>query len=188
MTKSLECTNRQRLIRLGIHTVWVVALSVSLSLSFAGLTRAEEPLLTIEKAVWTDGVRDCQYGSIYADSAPVGPLFLWMSVRGKDGALKKLQEAGKLPIYHKWYLHTITGISSEGVTDMIDRIPIPAGKQELIEKLQSEISLRAFFNWRTWSMKENARRGNWVVKVVYADNTPVKCAGNKDCEYKITIK
>ena len=188
MTKSLECTNRQRLIRLGIHTVWVVALSVSLNLSFAGLTRAEEPLLTIEKAVWTDGVSNRQYRSIYTDSAPVGPLFLWMSVRGKDGALKKLKEAGKLPIYHKWYRCTITGISSEGVTDMIDRIPIPAGKQELIEELQREISLRAFFNWRTWSMKENARRGNWVVKVVYTDNTPVKCSGNKDCEYKITIK
>jgi hypothetical protein len=71
---------------------------------------------------------------------------------------------------------------------MIDRIPIAAGKQELIKELRSEISLRSFFNWRTWSMKENARRGNWVVKVVYADNTPVKCAENKDCEYKITIK
>ncbi len=188
MTKSLEYTNRQRSIRLGIHAVWVVALSVSLNLSFAGFTRAEEPLLTIEKAVWTDGVSHRQYGSIYTDSAPVGPLFLWMSVRGKVGALKELQEAGKLPIYHKWYLYTITGISGEGATDMIDRIQIPAGNQKLIDKLKSEISLRAFFNWRTWSMKDNARRGNWVVKVVYADNTPVKCAGNKDCEYMITIK
>jgi len=92
MTKLLECTNRQRLIRFGIHTVWVVALSVSLNLSFAGLTRAEEPLLTIEKAVWTDGVSDRQHGSVYTDSAPAGPLFLWMSIRGKDGALKKLKE------------------------------------------------------------------------------------------------
>jgi hypothetical protein len=92
MTKSLECTNRQRLIRLGIHAVWVVAFNVSLNLSFSGLTRAEEPPLTIEKTVWTNGVSNRQHGSVYTDSAPVGPLFLWMSVRGKDGALKKLQE------------------------------------------------------------------------------------------------
>jgi hypothetical protein len=188
MTKPLGCTNRQRLIRLGIHAAWVTALSVSLNLGFAGLTRAEEPLLTIEKAVWTDEVTDYQHGFVYTDSAPVGPLFLWMSVRGKGGALKKLQEAGKLPIYHKWYHHTIAGISSEGVTDTIDRIPIQTGKQEFIEELRGEISLRGFFNWRTWSMKENARRGNWAVKLVYADNTPVKCTGNKGCEYKITIK
>ena len=188
MTRSLECTDRQRLIRLGIHALWVAALSVSLNLGPAGLSRAEEPLLTIEKAFWTDGVSDCQHGYVYTDSAPLGPLWLWMSVRGKEGALKKLQEAGKLPIYHKWYRHTITGISPEGVTEMIDKIPIPAGKPEVIEELRNEISLRTFFNWRTWSMKENARRGDWVVKVVYADNTPVKCDGNKDCEYKIRIK
>ena len=188
MMKLLECMNRQRLIRFGFNTVWAVALSVLLNVSFAGSAGAEEPLLTVEKAVWTDGVSGRQYGSVYTDTAPAGPLFLWMSVRGKDEALKKLKEAGKLPIYHKWYIHTISGTSSEGVTDMIDKIPVPAGRQELVEKLRSEISLREFFNWRTWSMKENARRGNWVVKVVYADNTPVKCAEDKDCVYKITIK
>jgi hypothetical protein len=163
-------------------------LSISLNAGFAGLTRAEETLLTVEKAVWTDRVSDRQHGSVYTDSAPAGPLILWMSIRGKDEALKKLNMAGKLPIYHKWYLHTISGTSSEGVTDMIDKIPIPAGKRELIEKLRNEITLQAFFNWRTWSMKENARRGNWVVRVVYADNTPVKCNGDQDCVYRITIK
>ena len=188
MIKSEECTNRQGLIRFGIHAFWALALSVSLSLGFAGLASAEEPLLSIEKAVWTDGVSDRQHRSVYSDSAPAGPLFLWMSIRGKDGALIKLKQAGKLPIYHKWYRHTTAGISSEGVTEMIDKIPVPAGKRELIKKLQNEISLRAFFTWRTWSMKEKARRGNWVVKVVYADNTPVMCAGNKACVYKIMIK
>jgi hypothetical protein len=176
------------LIRLGIHAVWIVALALSLNAGFAAFTWAEEPLLTVEKAVWTDGVSDRQHGSVYTDSAPTGPLILWMSIRGKDEALKKLKEAGKLPIYHKWYLHTISGTSGEGVTDMIDKIPIPAGREELMGKLRREISLRAFFNWRTWSMKENARRGNWVVRVVYADNTPVKCDGDEDCVYRITIR
>lgn len=176
------------MIRLGIYAVWIAALSVSLIFSLTGVSRSEEPLLTIEKAVFTDVVSDRQHGTVYTGSAPVGPLWLWMIVRGKEGALKKLEEAGKLPIYHKWYRYTIIGISAEGVTEMIDKIPIPAGKMELIEDLRNEISLRTSFTWRTWSMKENARRGDWVVKVVYADNTPVTCDGNEDCEYKITIK
>lgn len=129
-----------------------------------------------------------QHGTVYTNSVPVGPFWLWMTVRGKEGALKKLEETGKLPISHMWLRYSIAGPSAEGVTDMIDMISVPAEKVKVINDLRNEISLRAFFTWRTWSMKENAQHGDWVIKVVYADSTPVICDGNKGCEYKITIK
>lgn len=149
---------------------------------------AEEARLTVEEAVWTSGINEQNHGAAYSQTAPVGPLYLWMKVKGSNWALQRLQEAGKLPIYHQWFRHSIIGVSAEGVTTMIDNIMIPAGDPALAGQLETEISSRGFFDWRTWSMKDHIRQGKWVVKVVYADGTPVLCEGNKACEYAISVR
>jgi len=154
----------------------------------ADLVRADEARLTVEKAVWTDGVEARSHGVVYSNTAPVAPLYLWMKVTGSEWALQRLQEAGKLPIYHQWFRYSVIGASSEGVTEMIDNIKIPAGSRNLVGALESEINHRGFFDWTTWSMKENIRRGKWVVKVVYADGSAVLCEGDKACQYEILVR
>lgn len=174
--------------------ILIVPLIIFLSVSTAQITGAVEPLITVENAVWTNAVNGLQYQDVYTETAPIGSLFLWMNIHGRSEALKKLEEAGKLPIYHKWSRMTICGADKLGSQpllnelSLIDTIPIPAGKNELLEELQNEISKNSYFNWRTWSMKENARSGKWIVEVVYADHSPVKCPGNTDCVYEITIE
>jgi hypothetical protein len=154
----------------------------------AGVVRADDARLTVEKAVWTNGVEARSHGAVYSNAAPVAPLYLWMKVTGSEWALQRLQEAGKLPIYHQWFRYSVIGASSEGVTEMIDNIKIPAGSQSLVGALETELSRRGFFDWTTWSMKENIRRGKWVVKVVYADGSPVMCEGEKACQYEILVR
>jgi len=152
------------------------------------LVLAEEARLTVEEAVWTNVINDRDHGAAYDHIAPVAPLYLWMKVKGSNWALHRLQEAGKLPIYHQWFRHSIIGVSAEGVTKMIDNIMITAGDPALAGQLETEISSRGFFDWRTWSMKEHIREGDWFVKVVYADGTPVLCEGDKACEYAISVE
>lgn len=194
MKNLLECINQHPFNRYFNYIILVVFLIIFLSVIKPRFTKAEEPLIIVENAVWTNAIEDLQYKNAYTDTAPTGSLFLWMNIHGKSDALKKLNEAGKLPIFHKWSRKTICG--TEGINklslldklSLIDNIPIPAGKKELLEELQNEISMKKYFNWRTWSMKKNAKAGKWIVKVVYSDNSPVKCPGNKDCVYEITIK
>jgi hypothetical protein len=149
---------------------------------------AEEARLTVAEAVWTSGIDERDHGAVYDRTAPVGPLYLWMKVKGSNWALQSLQEAGKLPIYHQWFRHSIIGVSAEGVTTMIDNIRIPAGDPSLADQLETEISNRGFFDWRTWSMKDHIKQGKWVVKVVYADGTAVLCEGDQACEYAISVR
>ncbi len=151
-------------------------------------TQADEARIKVEEAVWTNAIEDRKHGVVYERTAPIAPLYLWMKIKGSSWALQSLQKAGKLPIYHQWFRYSIIGATAEGITQMIDNIKIPAGKHELVDKLETEIDSRGFFDWRTWSMKENIRQGKWVVKVVYADGTDVLCEGDKACKYTISIK
>ena len=34
---------------------------------------------------------------------------------------------------------------------------------------------RGYFDWRTWSVKANLRRGTYHVEVLHQDGTPVSC-------------
>jgi len=147
-----------------------------------------DDLIEIASYKWTDQVTaDRQYGRTFTDTAPVAPLNLWMLVKASPGALKALAERGKLPIYHQWFRLTIAGTSPEGVTEMIDSIPLDAGRGDVLAQLSLEVQHRGFFDWRTWSRKDNIRAGTWLVRIKYADNTPLRCGG-QDCEFRITVK
>ena len=154
---------------------------------FSNTAIAEECRLEVVEAVWTDGIADQNPGLVYHNTAQVGPLYLWMRVKGSKWALQRLQNAGKLPIHHQWFRHTIIGVDPEGITQMIETIKVSAGDSELSDKLQTEIEHHGYFDWRTWSMKENIRSGKWVVKVFYDDGSAVLCADGRACEYKISV-
>ncbi len=168
-----------------------VAIALVLSLAASPIARADEDLIEIVQTVWTDRVEPNtrQFGLKIEGSTPPRTLYLWMQVKGKKGALDRLETDGKLPIRHKWFRETLTSINPEGVMQVVDNIPVPAARIELLDKLRSEVAIRKHFDWRTWSKKDNIRRGRWRVTVVYADNSPVACgAGQKPCEFFIEVR
>lgn len=166
----------------------VVAAIMSATPRFAG---AAEDLVEIVRAVWTDRVDPDtrQFGVEYDSAAPKKSLYLWMHVKGNRRALARLEADGKLPIRHKWFRHTLTSISPEGVMQVVDNIPVPTARIEVLGKLKTEVAERSYFDWRTWSKKDNIHRGQWRVTVVYANNTPVTCGENREpCEFFIEVR
>lgn len=161
------------------------------------------PVITIEEAVWTNGVnRETRaYQERYDEIAPIAPLYLWMRISGKDEALEWLKSGEKLPIRHKWYHVIGTSIISEGSETPAstaantlssnerptDQIELTIGYKAQINALGGELQGKGMFDWRTWSMKQNISSGIWIVQVVYADNSPVLC-GTEPCEYSIEVQ
>lgn len=167
--------------------VLAVGLAVASRLMGPGPAAADD-LIEIASHEWTDQVtEDRQHGRAFTETAPVAPLNLWMLVKASPGALKALAERGKLPIFHQWFRLAIAGTSAEGATEMIDSIALDAGRPDLLRQLGLEVERRGFFDWRTWSRKDNIRAGTWLVRIKYADNTPVRCGG-QPCEFRITVK
>jgi len=151
------------------------------------------PLIEVAGVAWAREInRDSkQPVATISQAAPGQRLVLWMAVQGSDAALNQLAASGKLPLRHKWFRETISGISPEGVAQPVDEIEIPVARAGLVAKLRQEVRSLGHFNWRTWSFKEKPGRGNWRVAVFYSDNTPVLCStpeGHQPCEYAIEVR
>jgi hypothetical protein len=149
----------------------------------------ENSLITITKAAWTSGVDNMKNPKeIYKESvSDVQRLYLWMRIRGKEKALEVLDSEGKLPIQHLWIYSTGMSQVNAGSLRPTDAIDLTVGKKDKIDKLRSEVNERGFFDWRTWSMKKNITKGWWLVKILYADGSPVLC-DNKPCTYAIEVQ
>ena len=151
---------------------------------------AESQLVEVVQAVWTGGVnRETKdHTGVLSSSVKPQPLYLWMRIRGGAEALDRLESDGLLPIRHKWYRKTIASIDAEGVLAVTDEIDVPAAKKAAVARLRNSVEQQNYFLWRTWSMKQNAGRGEWRVRLVYADDSPVMCKGGDPCEYTIKVK
>ncbi len=168
----------------------VVAMLAPVLLPAQG-AQARDPVLVVVAGAFTDEVNPetREIANEYVSHAPERPLCLWMKVKGEQWALDRLREMGKLPIYHKWFRETYFSYQAEGSQLMIDEIPLDVGREDLIGKLGLELHHRGFFDWRTWSRKENICKGKWLVRVVYRDNTPVVCQDTgRKCEFHITVE
>lgn len=164
--------------------------SVLLALG-CGLPQAqadELPLIEIAEARWTQAVDSASRQPVNDLSSAVArrPLVLWMRLRAGDAALRRLEDAGRLPILHRWFRESFAGVQAEGV-EMTDSIPLSAGNTSVLAALRHEVRERGHFDWRTWSYKARPGPGRWSVAVVYADRTPVLCDG-KPCRFSITVK
>jgi len=151
--------------------------------------RSEESLLTISEAVWTSGIDNMKNPKqIYEETTSgVHQLYLWMRIRGQERALEVLDSQGKLPIQHLWIYSTGISQVDAGSPKPIDAIDLTVGKKDKLSKLRLEVKKRGFFDWRTWSMKKNITKGGWLVKLLYADGSPVLC-DDKPCEYAIEVQ
>jgi len=151
------------------------------------------PLIEVAGVAWAREInRDSKRPvATISQAAPGQRLVLWMAVQGSDAALNQLAASGKLPLRHKWFRETISGIRPEGVALPVDEIEIPVARAGLVAKLRQEVRSLGHFNWRTWSFKEKPGRGNWRVTLFYSDNTPVLCStpeGHQPCEYAIEVR
>lgn len=148
------------------------------------------PLVEIAEARWSAAVDPGSRQPVALPSnAPARrPLVLWMRLRASEAALARLEQAGRLPIRHRWFRESFAGVQAEGQTEMTDSIALSAGSRELLAALRQEVRARGHFDWRTWSAKARPGPGRWSVAVVYADHTPVLCDGGKPCRYSITVK
>lgn len=151
---------------------------------------AAPPLVEIAEARWASAVDpgSRQPAVLLNDARARRPLVLWMRIRASEAALARLEQAGRLPIRHRWFRDSFAGVQAEGQTEMTDSIVLSAGSRELLAALRQEVSARGHFDWRTWSAKARPGPGRWSVAVVYADHTPVLCDGGKPCRYSITVK
>ena len=152
-------------------------------------TYAEDSLISVTKAVWTNGIdKSKDPKKIYKEVATgTQPLYLWMHIRGSERALEILSSQGKLPIRHKWYKYIgYAGYFDESQTP-IDAIELSVGKKAKLDELSLEIKTRGYFDWRTWSMKRNIKPGWWKVIIVYANDDPVLCE-EKPCAYAIEVE
>lgn len=149
---------------------------------------AEDSLITVTEAVWTNGIDNMKNPKkTYEESAyDVKELYLWMRIQGQEDALEILDSQGKLPIQHLWIYSTGLSQIPTGNIKPIDVIDLSVGKKDKLDKLRLEVKERGFFDWRTWSMKKNITRGWWFVKILYADNSPVLC-NDQPCEYAIEV-
>ncbi len=153
------------------------------------IATGEYPSITIAETAWTNGIdKNKNPAKRFLESVHgTRQLYLWTKVQGTEEALDYLQTKGKLPIFHQWFIYLGPYPQFDETLDPIDAVKLAVGKHEVIQKLSWQIHEKGYFEWRTWSAKQNLRPGWWKVKVVYADGEPVSCE-DKPCEYVIEIE
>src|SRR5258708_6558909 len=151
---------------------------LNLRFIFAGLViiyspAAQTQSLRITEYAWTTGIESFQFVDQLPSQIATQPVYLWMRVKADESALRDLETKGMLPIRHRWvhYLGTIVRI--EGGGRLTDEITLGIGTSDVIARLKQKVNKDHFFDWRTWSMKENVRPGEWIVEVIFNDGTPV---------------
>ncbi|WP_337996938.1 hypothetical protein [Oleispirillum naphthae] len=149
-----------------------------------------DEVITVE-AIWTSRVVEREATDRLHSPVPVAPLTLWTRISGTPEALQRLEHGG-LPLRHVWMRQAPGGLESDGAPEVIDEVPLDiAGIEALRAKLRQEVAQRGHFDWRTWSTKQNLRPGIWLVRLLYADRSPVACRSDgrmiEDCLIRITV-
>ena len=172
--------------------------SILASLAFCGAAAfapAAAQSLVVAEYAWTSGVQDLQFVDRLPPKIAVKPIYLWMRIEADAGALSELEAKGMLPIRHRWLRYGGAAVSYEGGGRLIDEMVLGVGQADVVGRLKREVAERNLFDWRTWSMKEHMRRGEWVVEVVYGDEaaTPVQCRLDAarppaPCRFRIVVE
>lgn len=168
------------------HTMIILLLSLfMLSESAQAQTKT---LLTVTDIVWTDGVtEDKNPQSIYADGSTISvskPLFLWIKVRGEQKAFDSLKKKRRLTIEHKW-TYNYLGWHTDRIDVSIGRNP-PID-DDTLEKLAQELEVNGYFDWRTWSKKEQLVPGEYSVVCVDGFDQPLRCSQAVSCHKTIHL-
>ena len=118
------------------------------------------------------------------------PILLWMRVEGSRAAWEQMRDRQRLPLIHVWEWAPFgMEFSPAGGQDVSDEfsasesIPLHETRPEVIDALEREINGRDFFDFRTWSQKDNVLSGRFQVRVVDQLGDELRCATNLDCTF-----
>ncbi len=128
-------------------------------LNFFGLPAEAAPRLTVSECAWANAI---QYHEPVSPYTAAAPLYFWTKIQGNAEALEVLKRKRVLLVEHIW--QRLSGTRFR-VVDQI-RLPIRAN-EELINGFEWEVKERGFFDWRTFSVKQNLPSDYWKVRVYY---------------------
>lgn len=170
---------------------YAAAVAVFFALVVSPSLGRTEPLVSVERYVWTDSIDidKRQYNGIYTPPVKAKKAYLWMQLKGSKQLLEKLRESpnGSMPIRHLWYRYNSIGVVSDGAVDF------DVGRREDLQKLAYDVNANGFFRWRIWSGKERLAKGWWRVDLVYeANDEPVNCPTSTNeqnpCSFEIEVR
>ena len=146
--------------------------------------------IVITEFAWTNNVDSKRnHETRYETYGPTAPIVFWTKVRANREALKFLSDDGRLPIWHKWFVSCGSTVQFDGKTDPIDAIDLGIPSESLIQQLEIEIKNNGYFDWRTWSRKENVSSCWYTIRIVDNKNNPLYCGEvNDDCEFSIRLR
>ncbi len=144
--------------------------------------------LTITDVRWTHEIsasREPAPENIGTSVSSDKPLYLWVKLRGSAEAFEVLKTKRKLSVIHRWE-YNYFGWKTE-------RIDISIGRDqplddETIQKLGYEIEAQGYFEWRTWSRKENLSAHSYTVTIVDGFDEPFACQAEPLCKMTITLE
>lgn len=164
-----------------LSILWLLMLSTNLpyaeSLTYEGF--------------WTNDINpENTDRQIYLETAPVGPLYLCIRIKGEKDMLDILRGNNDAapplqPTRHKWFRYIGTRPFFEEAQKPINVVSFPTTDKSTHQP--DEPTSVQFFKWFMCSGRQQVRTGWWQVEVVYTNNEPVLC-GEKPCNYKILIK
>lgn len=150
-----------------------------------------EPVIEIE-GTWTRQIINREPVNDYGNKGTVsltnltgGKLYFRALIKGFEGALNLLETRHYLQLNYIWHytLFTTTGRTTVTVP-RTGRLT----NQEL-SYLETELKMRGFFDWRSWSYHP-VWQGEWRVEieVVKPEGITLKCGDQiGHCEFKITV-
>ena len=182
---------RQRFTAVAIRAVTlstVIGFHVTAPAAFAQ-DPTNRPGLVIAEFAWTNTVNsEKDFDRKYVDRAPTAPIVLWTKVHATEEALQFLREDGRLPIWHKWFVSCGATVRFDVSQDPIDEIDLGSILRETVEQLQTEVDNRGYFDWRTWSRKDNVSSCWYTVRIVDNRDSILYCEEiGADCELTIRL-
>lgn len=171
--------------------LWSFALALLVLVSVANAADLQgEEVLAVEYA-WASAVAGREPVDRLTSPVSTVPLTLWTRISGNAAALRRLDDGG-LPLRHVWMRVAADGFVADAAPSIVDEISLNIGNvEQLRERLGREAAARGRFDWRTWSTKEHLAPGRWVVRLLYADRTPVPCRSGerviRDCMIAVTV-
>lgn len=141
--------------------------------------------MVVDWAVAPD-VRDlCPTERLSATIAAAGGVTVWMRSAGNTAALERLKLQKRLPLRHVWARKSGTRWR---VVDTMEVTGTTVSSAQ-IDGLGREAAERGFFDWRTYSRKNNLRRGDWKVTIIDRLGERVTCRDSgAPCEIEFHVE
>lgn len=150
--------------------------------------KAADDLTTVAAWTWSAAVQNRQPVGRLTSARQGQPLYLWVRFEGGRAALEYLQKQGKLPIVAQWFWYPLDTPIADTAGEFIDPVNLSVGRKDKLRSLEQELGARGWFDWTTWTVKHNTAAGYWNVRLVYSDNTLVRCQNGVPCKFSIQVR